>query len=165
MLYLHVFAHVCVCMCACPCALCMCTCMHAGYTCEGGTTHPAAHVPPACPTRAHTLQRQADPHPLPCRLPWPLPWPLPATCSRSRQLDALKRYGRDFTEEARRGLLDPVIGRRQVMQRVMQVGVGWGGRRGGPGQGGGGRKRGAAEGGVLDPVLGRRQVTRLVMQM
>lgn len=40
---------------------------------------------------------------------------------RSRQLDALKRYGRDLTEEARRGLLDPVVGRERVIQRVVQV--------------------------------------------
>jgi ATP-dependent Clp protease ATP-binding subunit ClpA len=49
---------------------------------------------------------------------------------RSRQLQALVRYGRDLTEEARRQLLDPVIGRHDVIQRTMQVGphthtVGW----------------------------------------
>eukprot|EP00879_Flechtneria_rotunda_P026248 GHRR01027978.1.p1 GENE.GHRR01027978.1~~GHRR01027978.1.p1 ORF type:complete len:233 (+),score=66.03 GHRR01027978.1:356-1054(+) len=40
---------------------------------------------------------------------------------RSRQSPALTRYGRDLTEEARRGLLDPVIGRQDVIQRVLQV--------------------------------------------
>jgi ATP-dependent Clp protease ATP-binding subunit ClpA len=40
---------------------------------------------------------------------------------RSRQLPALTRYGHDLTEEARRGLLDPVIGRADVIQRTMQV--------------------------------------------
>lgn len=40
---------------------------------------------------------------------------------RSRQLPALVRYGRDLTEEARRQLLDPVIGRQDVIQRTMQV--------------------------------------------
>eukprot|EP00775_Hariotina_reticulata_P013058 gene13058-13185_t len=40
---------------------------------------------------------------------------------RSRQLSSLQRYGRDMTEEARRGLLDPVIGRNDVIQRTLQV--------------------------------------------
>lgn len=40
---------------------------------------------------------------------------------RSRQLPALVRYGRDLSEEARRGLLDPVIGRQDVIQRTLQV--------------------------------------------
>lgn len=40
---------------------------------------------------------------------------------RSQQLSALQRFGRDLTAEARRGLLDPVIGRADVMQRVLQV--------------------------------------------
>lgn len=39
----------------------------------------------------------------------------------SRQLPALVRYGRDLSEEARRGLLDPVIGRQDVIQRTLQV--------------------------------------------
>ncbi len=34
---------------------------------------------------------------------------------------ALTKYGRDLTEEARRGKLDPVIGRDQEIRRVMQV--------------------------------------------
>ncbi len=34
---------------------------------------------------------------------------------------ALQRFGRDLTEEARRGLLDPVVGREQVVERVLQV--------------------------------------------
>ena len=34
---------------------------------------------------------------------------------------ALKRYGRDLTEAARRGKLDPVIGRDEEIRRVMQV--------------------------------------------
>eukprot|EP00878_Enallax_costatus_P044873 GHUV01053646.1.p1 GENE.GHUV01053646.1~~GHUV01053646.1.p1 ORF type:complete len:145 (+),score=32.13 GHUV01053646.1:265-699(+) len=45
----------------------------------------------------------------------------PARKDRSRQLSALRRYGRDLTEEARRGLLDPVIGRQDVIQRTLQV--------------------------------------------
>lgn len=36
---------------------------------------------------------------------------------------ALQRFGRDLTEEARRGLLDPVVGREQVVERVLQVRV------------------------------------------
>jgi len=34
---------------------------------------------------------------------------------------ALKRYGRDLTEEARKGKLDPVIGRDEEIRRVIQV--------------------------------------------
>jgi ATP-dependent Clp protease ATP-binding subunit ClpB len=35
--------------------------------------------------------------------------------------DALQKYGRDLTDAARRGKLDPVIGRDQEIRRVMQV--------------------------------------------
>jgi ATP-dependent Clp protease ATP-binding subunit ClpB len=35
--------------------------------------------------------------------------------------EALQKYGRDLTEEARRGKLDPVIGRDEEIRRVMQV--------------------------------------------
>ena len=35
--------------------------------------------------------------------------------------EALERYGRDLTEQARRGKLDPVIGRDEEIRRVMQV--------------------------------------------
>jgi len=35
--------------------------------------------------------------------------------------DALKKYGRDLTEDARKGKLDPVIGRDEEQRRVMQV--------------------------------------------
>jgi len=35
--------------------------------------------------------------------------------------EALKKYGRDLTEVARQGKLDPVIGRHHEMERVMQV--------------------------------------------
>ncbi|NOZ87112.1 MAG: ATP-dependent chaperone ClpB [Deltaproteobacteria bacterium] len=35
--------------------------------------------------------------------------------------EALKKYGRDLTEEARKGKLDPVIGRDEEQRRVMQV--------------------------------------------
>jgi hypothetical protein len=41
---------------------------------------------------------------------------------RGRAQSPLQLYGRDLTDEARRGLLDPVIGREQVMQRALQVG-------------------------------------------
>jgi ATP-dependent Clp protease ATP-binding subunit ClpB len=34
---------------------------------------------------------------------------------------ALKRYSRDLTEEARKGKLDPVIGRDDEIRRVVQV--------------------------------------------
>ena len=34
---------------------------------------------------------------------------------------ALEKYGRDLTEEARRGRLDPVIGRDEEIRRVIQV--------------------------------------------
>ena len=35
--------------------------------------------------------------------------------------DALKKYGRDLTEMARKGKLDPVIGRDEEVRRVMQI--------------------------------------------
>src|SRR5438552_3221873 len=37
------------------------------------------------------------------------------------QYQALERFGRDLTEEARKGKLDPVIGRDQEIRRVIQV--------------------------------------------
>jgi len=37
------------------------------------------------------------------------------------QYRALERYGRDLTEEARKGKLDPVIGRDEEIRRVIQV--------------------------------------------
>jgi hypothetical protein len=74
----------------------------------------SARSRPPAPPRS-SAPTPLTPRPTPPRLPPHRPR------SRSRQLDALKRYGRDFTEEARRGLLDPVIGRASVMQRVMQV--------------------------------------------
>jgi ATP-dependent Clp protease ATP-binding subunit ClpB len=37
------------------------------------------------------------------------------------QYQALEKYGRDLTEEARRGTLDPVIGRDEEIRRVIQV--------------------------------------------
>jgi ATP-dependent Clp protease ATP-binding subunit ClpB len=37
------------------------------------------------------------------------------------QYDALEKYGRDLTEEARRGHVDPVIGRDEEIRRVIQV--------------------------------------------
>jgi hypothetical protein len=49
---------------------------------------------------------------------------LPSNCHSSRRpQSALQQYGRDLTDEARRGLLDPVIGREQVLQRTLQVGM------------------------------------------
>ena len=48
-----------------------------------------------------------------------------ATGSRARTprstYQALEKYGRDLTEEARRGKLDPVIGRDEEIRRVIQV--------------------------------------------
>ncbi len=41
--------------------------------------------------------------------------------SPEEKLDALKKYGRDLTELARAGKLDPVIGRDDEIRRVMQV--------------------------------------------
>jgi ATP-dependent Clp protease ATP-binding subunit ClpA len=35
---------------------------------------------------------------------------------------ALQRFTRDLTHEARKGLLDPLIGRETVLQRTLQVG-------------------------------------------
>jgi ATP-dependent Clp protease ATP-binding subunit ClpA len=35
--------------------------------------------------------------------------------------EALKKYGRDLTEEAKQGKLDPVIGKDDVIRRVIQV--------------------------------------------
>ena len=37
------------------------------------------------------------------------------------QYEALAKYGRDLTEEARKGKLDPVIGRDEEVRRVMQI--------------------------------------------
>lgn len=37
------------------------------------------------------------------------------------KFEALKKYGRDLTEDARRGKLDPVIGRDEEIRRVIQV--------------------------------------------
>ncbi|HID33530.1 MAG TPA: ATP-dependent chaperone ClpB [Anaerolineae bacterium] len=37
------------------------------------------------------------------------------------QYEALSKYGRDLTEEARKGKLDPVIGRDEEIRRVMQI--------------------------------------------
>jgi ATP-dependent Clp protease ATP-binding subunit ClpB len=41
--------------------------------------------------------------------------------SPEEQYQALEKYGRDLTEEARRGKLDPVIGRDEEIRRVIQV--------------------------------------------
>ncbi|HEX5615254.1 MAG TPA: ATP-dependent chaperone ClpB [Acidimicrobiia bacterium] len=41
--------------------------------------------------------------------------------SPEEQFDALEKYGRDLTEEARKGKLDPVIGRDEEIRRVIQV--------------------------------------------
>lgn len=41
--------------------------------------------------------------------------------SPEEKYQALKRYGRDLTEEARKGKLDPVIGRDEEIRRVIQV--------------------------------------------
>ncbi len=40
---------------------------------------------------------------------------------RKKKYQALTRYGRDLTELARKGKLDPVIGRDEEIRRVMQV--------------------------------------------
>jgi ATP-dependent Clp protease ATP-binding subunit ClpB len=41
--------------------------------------------------------------------------------SAEEQYDALKKYARDLTEEARKGKLDPVIGRDEEIRRTIQV--------------------------------------------
>ncbi len=41
--------------------------------------------------------------------------------SPEESYQALERYGRDLTEAARRGRLDPVIGRDEEIRRVIQV--------------------------------------------
>src|SRR5258705_98631 len=41
--------------------------------------------------------------------------------SAEQGYDALKKYTRDFTEEARKGKLDPVIGRDEEIRRTVQV--------------------------------------------
>ena len=46
--------------------------------------------------------------------PWVAPGATPAG-------DALKKYGRDLTQAAREGKLDPVIGRDDVIRRTIQV--------------------------------------------
>ncbi len=43
------------------------------------------------------------------------------TASAEQGYDALKKYTRDFTEEARKGKLDPVIGRDEEVRRTIQV--------------------------------------------
>jgi len=43
------------------------------------------------------------------------------SASAEQSYDALKRYARDFTEEAREGKLDPVIGRDEEIRRTIQV--------------------------------------------
>ena len=43
------------------------------------------------------------------------------TASAEEGYDALKKYTRDFTEEARKGKLDPVIGRDEEIRRTIQV--------------------------------------------
>jgi ATP-dependent Clp protease ATP-binding subunit ClpB len=43
------------------------------------------------------------------------------TASAEQGYDALKKYTRDFTEEARQGKLDPVIGRDDEIRRTVQV--------------------------------------------
>ncbi len=46
----------------------------------------------------------------------------PVACvRRGRVVAALQRFGRDLTEEARRGLLDPLVGREDVLRRTLQV--------------------------------------------
>ena len=73
-----------------------------------------------------------------CCWPWPTGWGCPATtCCRALRdvrgshrvttqdpeetFRALEKYGRDLTELARQGKLDPVIGRDDEMRRVIQV--------------------------------------------
>ena len=80
---------------------------------------------------------------------------------------ALQQFGRDLTEEARAGLLDPVIGRDKEVTRTLQVtcGPGWaggamGGKGGEAGQRGGRQARGgrggkADQGGMSGGVQGR----------
>jgi ATP-dependent Clp protease ATP-binding subunit ClpB len=43
------------------------------------------------------------------------------SASAEEQYDALKKYARDLTEEARKGKLDPVIGREEEIRRTIQV--------------------------------------------
>ena len=43
------------------------------------------------------------------------------TDSPEAQYEALSKYGRDLTEEARKGKLDPVIGRDEEIRRVIQI--------------------------------------------
>ncbi|HEY0440814.1 MAG TPA: Clp protease N-terminal domain-containing protein, partial [Xanthobacteraceae bacterium] len=43
------------------------------------------------------------------------------TASAEQAYEALKKYTRDFTEEARAGKLDPVIGRDEEIRRTVQV--------------------------------------------
>ncbi|MGE0830541.1 MAG: Clp protease N-terminal domain-containing protein, partial [Hyphomonadaceae bacterium] len=43
------------------------------------------------------------------------------SASAEDQYDALKKYARDLTEEARKGKLDPVIGRDEEIRRTIQV--------------------------------------------
>jgi ATP-dependent Clp protease ATP-binding subunit ClpA len=43
------------------------------------------------------------------------------SASAEQGYEALKKYTRDFTEEARQGKLDPVIGRDEEIRRTIQV--------------------------------------------
>ena len=45
----------------------------------------------------------------------------PRPPSAEEGYEALKKYTRDFTEEARKGKLDPVIGRDEEIRRTVQV--------------------------------------------
>jgi ATP-dependent Clp protease ATP-binding subunit ClpA len=46
--------------------------------------------------------------------------PVPVLCRKAR-LPFLLRFARDLTEEARQGLLEPVVGREAVMERMSQI--------------------------------------------
>jgi hypothetical protein len=46
------------------------------------------------------------------------------SCARPRRDSALQSFGRDLTADARNDLLDPVIGRHDVIQRALQVSLG-----------------------------------------
>ncbi len=45
----------------------------------------------------------------------------PTSASAEDQYDALKKYARDLTADARAGKLDPVIGRDEEIRRTIQV--------------------------------------------
>ena len=72
----------------------------------------ALAVPPHRPARQATGREEAR---------WQLTQPNPAAQAPEEEQSPLERFGRDLTEIAEQGKLDPVIGRDEEIRRVIQV--------------------------------------------